>query len=103
MGLKKCGEHVYLTNNWQQFIEYYSIYYGCFLDFKYEGYSKFNVVIYDTTSVEISYSFKTPSPNSASKRANCAASEFNFNPKNPYFHSKSVYGNFAVRILHSSF
>ncbi|RHN65200.1 putative transcription factor B3-Domain family [Medicago truncatula] len=102
MGLKKCGEHVFLSNNWQQFAEYYCIYYGCYLDFNYQGNSKFNVVIYDTTSVEISYSFKTPStngdqrikgPNSASKRENCAASEFN--PKNPYFYSKSNRGFYA--------
>jgi len=109
MGLKKCGEHVFLTNNWQQFVEYYSIYYGCYLDFKYEGNSRFNVVIYDTTSVEISYPFQTrrtngekniKGPNSASSRAKCAAE---FNPKNPYFHSKSIRGFFAVRILLSGF
>jgi len=107
MGLKKCGEHIFLSNNWQRFAEYYSIYYGCYLDFNYQGNSKFNVVIYDTTSVEISYPFKTPSTNGEqsikgpNSRAKCAASEFN--PKNPYFHSKSVKGIFAVRILISNF
>ncbi|AES68278.2 B3 DNA-binding domain protein [Medicago truncatula] len=102
MELKKCGGQVFFCNNWQHFAEYYSISYGCYLDFKYEGNSNFVVVIYDPTFVEISYPFKTSStngdqsikgPNSDSKRANCAVGEFN--PKNPYFHSKSIKGIFA--------
>ncbi|RHN59088.1 putative transcription factor B3-Domain family [Medicago truncatula] len=102
MELKKCGGQVFFCNNWQHFAEYYSISYSCYLDFKYEENSNFVVVIYDPTFVEISYPFKTPStngdqsikgPNSDSKRANCAAGEFN--PKNPYFHSKSIKGIFA--------
>ncbi|AES68282.1 B3 DNA-binding domain protein [Medicago truncatula] len=107
MELKKCGNDVYFCNKWQQFAEYYSIGYGSFLRFKYEGDSKFNVVIFDVTSVEICYPFKTQSingetntkchsprkrskvetsDNHASKRSEEAAKEFN--PKNPYFCSK---------------
>ncbi|KAK2430256.1 hypothetical protein P8452_43684 [Trifolium repens] len=63
MELKKCDEHVFFCNSWQEFVEYYSIGYGCYLSFKYEGNSKFSVIIFDATSVEICYPFKTPSPN----------------------------------------
>jgi len=105
MELKKCGGQVFFCNNWQQFAEYYSIYYGCYLDFEYEGNSKFNVVIYDTTSVEISYPFQTrrtngepniKCPSSASKRSKDAAN--GINPKNTSFRSKA-FGGYAVRIL----
>jgi hypothetical protein len=128
MELKKCGNDVYFCNKWQQFAEYYSIGYGSFLCFKYEGDSKFSVVIFDVTSVEICYPFKTQSTNGetntkchsrrkrskvetseshekkgksmskhASERAKEAAKEFN--PKNPYFCSKILMGNYVVRIL----
>ena len=63
MEVKKCGEDVYFCNKWQQFAEYYSSRYGCFLSFKYEGNSKFSVIIFDVTSVEICYPLKTPSTN----------------------------------------
>jgi len=128
MELKKCGNDVYFCNKWKQFVEYYSIGYGSFLCFKYEGNSRFSVVIFDVTSVEICYPFKTPTNNGetntkcptsrkrsrvetsenhgetvksnskhASKRAEEAAKEFN--PKNPYFCSKILQGNYVVRIL----
>jgi hypothetical protein len=42
-------------NKWQQFAEFYSIEYGCYLSFKYEGKSMFSVIIFDATSVEIVY------------------------------------------------
>ncbi|CAJ2638427.1 unnamed protein product [Trifolium pratense] len=85
MELKKCGRDVFLCNKWQEFAEYYSISYGCYLDFKYEGNSEFNVVIYDTTSLEISYPSKTPSTNGESNTKDTA---FECNPKNPSFRSK---------------
>jgi hypothetical protein len=107
MELKKCGNGVFLCNKWQEFAEYYSIGYGCYLDFKYEGNSEFNVVIYDATSVEICYPFKTPSTNGesntncpspkkkvknmsnySSKRAKDTANECN--PKNPSFRSRYI-------------
>ncbi|WJX30377.1 hypothetical protein P8452_18926 [Trifolium repens] len=107
MELKKCGNGVFLYNKWQEFAEYYSISYGCYLDFKYEGNSEFNVVIYDATSVEICYPFKTPTTNGesntncpspkkkvknmsnySSKRAKDTANECN--PKNPSFRSRYI-------------
>ncbi|WJX58209.1 hypothetical protein P8452_43687 [Trifolium repens] len=60
MELKKYDEHVFFCNKWQEFVEYYSIGYGYYLTFKYEGNSKFSVIIFDATSVEICYPFKTP-------------------------------------------
>jgi hypothetical protein len=119
MELKKCGNGVFLSNKWEEFAEYYSISYGCYLDFKYEGNSEFNVVIYDTTSVEICYPFKTPSTNGesntncpspkkkvknmsnySSKRAKDTANECN--PKNPSFRSryiKATRSEYVVTIL----
>ncbi|WJX36383.1 hypothetical protein P8452_24268 [Trifolium repens] len=98
MELKKCGNGVFLSNKWEEFAEYYSISYGCYLDFKYEGNSEFNVVIYDTTSVEICYPFKTPSTNGkpnieCPKRAKDSVN--GINPENPSFCSKSFRDNFA--------
>ena len=57
MEVKKCGSKVFFCKNWQLFTEHYSICYGCYVDFKYEGNSKFNVVIYETNSFEICYPF----------------------------------------------
>ncbi|CAL5187316.1 unnamed protein product [Lathyrus oleraceus] len=112
MELKKRGNEVYFCNKWQEFAEYYCIGYGCYLSFKYEGNSKFSVVIFDATSVEISYSFKTNTKkrfkveksengckqvkimsNSDSERSEDGANEFN--PKKPYFRSKMNKGNSA--------
>ncbi|XP_045786508.1 B3 domain-containing transcription factor VRN1-like [Trifolium pratense] len=120
MELKKCDEHVFFCNGWQEFVEYYSIGYGCYLSFKYKGNSKFRVIIFNATSVEICYPLKTPSTNGeqnkkyssprkrkvetseshgkkvkimskhASKRAEDAANVFN--PNNPYFCSKVAKG-----------
>ncbi|AES59177.1 hypothetical protein MTR_1g015350 [Medicago truncatula] len=50
MELKRWGNGVFFCNKWQEFIEYYSIGYGC-------------VIIFDVTSVGICYPFKTPSTN----------------------------------------
>ncbi|PNY12437.1 B3 domain-containing protein [Trifolium pratense] len=117
MELKKCDENVFFCNKWQEFVEYYSIGYGCYLSFKYEGNSKFSVIIFDATSVEICYPFKTPSSNgepktkypSPRKRSKVETSESpgkkvksmstdastraedaakEFNTNNPYFCSK---------------
>ncbi|GAU43525.1 hypothetical protein TSUD_245530 [Trifolium subterraneum] len=121
MEMKKCGEHVFFCNKWQEFVEYYSIGYGCYLSFKYEGNSKFSVIIFDATSVEICYPFKTLSTNgeqnpkysSPRKRSKVETSESHgkkvkimskdaskraedaaneFKPKNPYFCSKIAKG-----------
>ncbi|XP_045786509.1 B3 domain-containing transcription factor VRN1-like [Trifolium pratense] len=121
MELKKCDEHVFFCNRWQEFVEYYSIGYGFYLSFKYEGNSNFSVIIFDATSVEICYPFKTPSTNeepntkyhnprkrskvetsescrekakSLSKDASKRAKDAAnvFNPNNPYFCSKVAKG-----------
>lgn len=77
--LNKCHNNgVFLTNKWKQFSQHYSLRYGYYLDFNYQGNSNFNVVIYDTTSLEISY------PLTAS------------NECNPSFCSKSIKGRYAV-------
>jgi len=128
MDLKKCGEDVYFCNKWQPFAEYYSLRFGCFLSFKYEGNSNFSVIIFDATFVEICYPLKTPSTSgetntecprprkrskvetsespgkkieSMSKRAEDAA--YAFNPENPFFRSKITTGRHVVRISLSSF
>jgi len=87
MEVKKCGNEVFFCKIWQPFAEHYSICYGCYVDFKYEGNSKFDVIIYDTNSVEISYPFKTGKTNGEP------------NPKNPSFRSQSFDCQYAVRIL----
>jgi len=133
MDLKKCGEDVYFCNKeWQQFAEYYSLRYGCFLSFRYKGNSNFSVIIFDATSVEICYPLKTPSTSGETnnecsrprKRSKVETSESQgkkvkhmsknaskraedaanaFNPKNPHFRSKITKGRHAVRISLSSF
>jgi hypothetical protein len=128
MELKKSDENVFFCNRWQEFVEYYSIGYGCYLSFKYEGNSKFSVIIFDATSVEICYPFKTPSTNeeantkydsprkrskvetnescgkkakSMSKDASKSAKDAanEFNPNNPYFRIKITMRKHAVMIL----
>jgi len=128
MELKKRDENVLFCNKWQEFVDYYSIGYGCFLSFKYEGNSKFSAIIFDATSVEICYPFKTPSTNgepntdyaSSRKRSKVETCESRgkkvknmskyaskrvedaakeLNPNNPYFRSKIVKGKYVVRFL----
>ena len=133
MDLKKCGEDVYFCNKeWQQFAEYYSLRYGCFLSFRYKGNSNFSVIIFDATSVEICYPLKTPSTSRETntecprpmKKSKAEASESPgkkiksmskcafkraedaanaFNPKKPHFRSKITKGKHAVRISLYSF
>ncbi|KAG4392998.1 hypothetical protein AAZX31_04G236900 [Glycine max] len=55
MRLKKCGKDVSFRSKWREFVEYYSLGYGSYLVFRYEGNSKFRVLIFDTTSAEICY------------------------------------------------
>ncbi|KAJ1400080.1 DNA-binding barrel domain superfamily [Sesbania bispinosa] len=76
MGLKKCGKHILFCNKWEEFVEYYSISYGCHLVFKYKGNSKFNVLIFDATSVEIYYPCKNNHPKFPRIRARYVPVEF---------------------------
>ncbi|RDY14464.1 B3 domain-containing transcription factor VRN1, partial [Mucuna pruriens] len=59
MRLKRCGKHVLFCSKWRQFVKYYSLSYGSHLVFRYEGNSKFRVLIFDITSTEICYPCKT--------------------------------------------
>lgn len=94
--LNKCHNNgVFLCNKWEEFSQHYSLHYGYYLDFNYQGNSNFNVIIYDTTSTEISY------PITTSTTTNTASYEYN--PKNPSFRSKSFSNQYAVRILLSIF
>ncbi|XP_057980061.1 uncharacterized protein LOC131165912 isoform X3 [Malania oleifera] len=55
--LMKCDGGVWLQNGWREFSKYYSISQGHFLIFKYEGFSRFLVIICDMTASEIEYPF----------------------------------------------
>ncbi|KAA0044698.1 B3 domain-containing transcription factor VRN1-like [Cucumis melo var. makuwa] len=55
VGLEKSNGKIWFNDNWNKFIDYYSIDYGFLLLFKYEGNSSFHVLIFDTTTFEIQY------------------------------------------------
>ena len=55
VGLKRGDGEVWLDGGWREFVEYYSIGYGHFLVFRYEGNSIFHVLIFDRTASEIEY------------------------------------------------
>lgn len=49
----------WLENGWPKFRDYHSITIGNFLLFDYDGTSRFNVLIFDTSSTEIQYQLTT--------------------------------------------
>lgn len=55
VGLERVDKRIWFVQDWQAFAEYYSLCYGDFLEFRYEGKSKFRVLIFDTTCSEIAY------------------------------------------------
>lgn len=55
LGLKKVERTIFFVDGWQEFVEYHSIDSGYFLVFGYQGFSKFNVCIFDKTATEIDY------------------------------------------------
>ena len=55
VGLKRGDGEVWLDGGWREFVEYYSIGYGHFLVFRYEGNSIFHVLVFDMTASEIEY------------------------------------------------
>ncbi|XP_057980057.1 B3 domain-containing transcription factor VRN1-like [Malania oleifera] len=59
--LMKCDGGVWLQNGWREFSKYYSIGQGHLLIFKYEGFSRFLVIICDMTASEIEYPFSETS------------------------------------------
>ncbi|KAL8170863.1 hypothetical protein V2J09_022667 [Rumex salicifolius] len=55
MELKKSNGRAWLHKGWQSFVDKYSIECGYFLVFKYQGRSRFNVIIFNRTTIEIKY------------------------------------------------
>jgi hypothetical protein len=55
VGLEKANKKIWFHDGWQEFMEYHSIHYGYFLVFRYEGNSKFHVLVFDNTATEIQY------------------------------------------------
>ncbi|XP_043814102.1 B3 domain-containing transcription factor VRN1 [Manihot esculenta] len=55
--LLKCDDEIWLTNGWQEFVEYYSLAFGYFLIFEFEQNCHFNVIIMDKSASEIDYPF----------------------------------------------
>ncbi|GMP31580.1 hypothetical protein CsSME_00005734 [Camellia sinensis var. sinensis] len=53
--LSNSRGHVWLHNGWKEFMKYYSISYGHFLVFQYNGNSIFHVLIFDKSASEIEY------------------------------------------------
>jgi hypothetical protein len=58
VGLEKENREIWFDDGWQEFMEYHSIHYGYFLVFRYEGNSKFHVLVFDNTSTEIQYPWR---------------------------------------------
>ncbi|PIN12338.1 hypothetical protein CDL12_15057 [Handroanthus impetiginosus] len=57
--LTQSNGETWLQKGWQEFKERYSIGFGHLLVFQYNGNSQFDVLIFDTTAVEIEYPFDT--------------------------------------------
>jgi hypothetical protein len=53
--LEKSDKEIWFHDGWQDFVDYYSIHYGYFLVFRYEGNSIFHVLVFDNTATEIEY------------------------------------------------
>jgi hypothetical protein len=55
VGLEKANKEIWFHDGWQDFMEHHCIHYGYFLVFRYEGNSKFHVLVFDNTATEIEY------------------------------------------------
>jgi hypothetical protein len=53
VGLEKANNKIWFDDGWHDFIEYHSIHCGYFVVFRYEGNSKFYVLVFDNTATEI--------------------------------------------------
>lgn len=53
--LERTNGEVWLHNGWHEFAKYYSICFGHFLVFRYEGDSVFHVIIFDKSATEVEY------------------------------------------------
>ncbi|KAL4595853.1 hypothetical protein ACB092_12G122100 [Castanea dentata] len=55
VGLEKADKNIWFCDGWKDFVKYYSICYGYFLVFEYQGNSNFHVLVFDKTATEIQY------------------------------------------------
>ncbi|KAL6220482.1 hypothetical protein ACLB2K_008238 [Fragaria x ananassa] len=62
VGVTRNGNKVWFEQGWQAFAKFYSLDYGVFLLFRYEGNSKFQVCIFDTSATEIAYPIRIEEP-----------------------------------------
>ncbi|KAK3219442.1 hypothetical protein Dsin_013412 [Dipteronia sinensis] len=62
VGLSKNEGMIWFDDGWQDFMEYYSICIGYFLVFEYEKRSNFHVIIFDTSTFEVSYPYNFEKP-----------------------------------------
>ncbi|GAB2285206.1 hypothetical protein Dimus_019657 [Dionaea muscipula] len=53
--LVKSGDQLWLRRGWDKFMKGFSIGYGYFLVFRYEGNSRFHVIIFDLSATEVEY------------------------------------------------
>lgn len=65
--LRSCNGEVWLQKGWPEFADYLSIGRGHLLLFRYEGNSRFHVVVFDKSATEIEYP-TNPSPTRSEKR-----------------------------------
>ncbi|KAL6224715.1 hypothetical protein ACLB2K_003570 [Fragaria x ananassa] len=62
VGVTRNGNKVWFEQGWPAFAKFYSLNYGVFLLFRYEGNSKFQVCIFDTSATEIAYRIRIEEP-----------------------------------------
>lgn len=62
VGVTRNGNKVWFEQGWPAFAKFYSLNYGVFLLFRYEGNSKFQVCIFDTSATEIAYPIRIEEP-----------------------------------------
>ena len=60
--LEKQDGKIWFHKGWKEFVDCYSLSHGHLLVFKYEGTSYFEVLIFDTSTLEIDYPFKGKIP-----------------------------------------
>jgi len=88
VSLVKEGYKLWFRDGWQEFMEYYSIGFAYFLLFEYEGNSKFEVHIFDTTACEISYLYDArSSPQNQKESSDDHQSQERFLRKKPHVDS----------------
>ncbi|XP_059447190.1 B3 domain-containing transcription factor VRN1-like [Corylus avellana] len=88
VGLEKGNNEIWFDDGWKEFMEYHSIDYGYFLVFRYEGNSKFHVLVLDCTATEIEYPLsKDCNKNVTSSRERAIQAAKMLKPASPSFMS----------------